>query len=355
MCHYRQHAHDDPLYLAGLQDITAHVDFSALAAAAARGGLDLLGYANQAQFLINCGITDVLAATPAENAARLPAAGSPGAKADEPGRNGRIVQGHRAGPRLRCAARRICARRQERPALMRGRTSMTSRGLKLLVTFAVLMFGAPAPAADDAIARAAYRWEHSPHGAMLERILPPSLTPQQLPEADTAGARLVCRVLRAVPSPAQSRDARCGPLEERRRAHGVADGRSRQYRQMMQDLMADVKCRRDEQATLLRYLQKHAQRELNRGRYPDLNTDSGRRYSIACAQCHVLPDPRRHTARGMAGCRRAHAAQHGMGEPRDRRPAIAPRPNPNSTPPTSRTPSTPRPMARVEWTGESQT
>jgi SAM-dependent MidA family methyltransferase len=69
MCHYRQHAHDDPLCLAGLQDITAHVDFSALAAAAARAGLDLLGYANQAQFLINCGITDVLAATPAENAA----------------------------------------------------------------------------------------------------------------------------------------------------------------------------------------------------------------------------------------------------------------------------------------------
>ena len=52
-----------------MQDITAHVDFSALAAAAARAGLDLFGYANQAQFLINCGITDVLAATPAENAA----------------------------------------------------------------------------------------------------------------------------------------------------------------------------------------------------------------------------------------------------------------------------------------------
>ena len=69
MCHYRQHAHDDPLCLVGLQDITAHVDFSALAAAAARDGLDLLGYASQAQFLINCGITDVLAATPAENAA----------------------------------------------------------------------------------------------------------------------------------------------------------------------------------------------------------------------------------------------------------------------------------------------
>jgi SAM-dependent MidA family methyltransferase len=69
MCHYRQHAHDDPLCLAGLQDITAHVDYSAIAEAALQSGLDLLGYANQAQFLINCGITDLLAETPADNAA----------------------------------------------------------------------------------------------------------------------------------------------------------------------------------------------------------------------------------------------------------------------------------------------
>lgn len=75
MCHYRQHAHDDPLRLIGLQDITAHVDFSAIAEAATQSGLDVLGYASQAQFLINCGITDVLAATPAENtAAYLPLA-----------------------------------------------------------------------------------------------------------------------------------------------------------------------------------------------------------------------------------------------------------------------------------------
>ena len=59
----------------GLQDITAHVDFSAIADTATRSGLDLVGYASQAQFLINCGITDVLAATPAENtAAYLPLA-----------------------------------------------------------------------------------------------------------------------------------------------------------------------------------------------------------------------------------------------------------------------------------------
>ncbi|MEJ2175332.1 MAG: SAM-dependent methyltransferase [bacterium] len=60
MCHYRHRAHGDPFYLPGLQDITTHVDFSALAQAAADAGLEVLGYANQAQFLVNCGITDVL-------------------------------------------------------------------------------------------------------------------------------------------------------------------------------------------------------------------------------------------------------------------------------------------------------
>jgi SAM-dependent MidA family methyltransferase len=75
MCHYRHHAHDDPFCLTGLQDITAHVDFSAVASAALESGLNVLGYANLAQFLINCGITDVLAATPAaDTAAYLPLA-----------------------------------------------------------------------------------------------------------------------------------------------------------------------------------------------------------------------------------------------------------------------------------------
>lgn len=67
MCHYRHHAHDDPFYLPGLQDITSHVDFSAIAEAATDAGLELLGYTTQANFLINCGITEILARTSAEN------------------------------------------------------------------------------------------------------------------------------------------------------------------------------------------------------------------------------------------------------------------------------------------------
>ncbi len=75
MCHYRHHSHADPLCLTGLQDITAHVDFSSLAHTAVAAGFVLLGYANQAQFLINCGITEVLARTPADDAkAYLPLA-----------------------------------------------------------------------------------------------------------------------------------------------------------------------------------------------------------------------------------------------------------------------------------------
>jgi SAM-dependent MidA family methyltransferase len=67
MCHYRHHAHDDPFYLPGLQDITSHVDFSAIANAATNAGLLLHGYNSQAHFLINCGIVDILTQISPEN------------------------------------------------------------------------------------------------------------------------------------------------------------------------------------------------------------------------------------------------------------------------------------------------
>jgi len=61
MCHYRHHAHPDPFYLPGLQDITSHVDFTAIIEAAHPAGLELLGYTSQGQFLLNCGLLDELA------------------------------------------------------------------------------------------------------------------------------------------------------------------------------------------------------------------------------------------------------------------------------------------------------
>jgi SAM-dependent MidA family methyltransferase len=75
MCHFRHRAHDDPFFLPGLQDISSHVDFSAVARGGSNAGVELLGYTTQAHFLINLGITDLMAHTPAmDTAAYLPLA-----------------------------------------------------------------------------------------------------------------------------------------------------------------------------------------------------------------------------------------------------------------------------------------
>ena len=75
MCHYRHHAHPDPFYYPGLQDITAHVDFTAMALAAQDAGADVLGYLSQAGFLIGAGIGELLLRTdPADALHYLPQA-----------------------------------------------------------------------------------------------------------------------------------------------------------------------------------------------------------------------------------------------------------------------------------------
>lgn len=58
MCHYQHYAHHDPFFCPGLQDITAHVDFTAIAEATPTANLDVLGYTNQASFLLSCGLLE---------------------------------------------------------------------------------------------------------------------------------------------------------------------------------------------------------------------------------------------------------------------------------------------------------
>lgn len=60
--HYRHRMHADPFLWPGLSDLTAHVDFTAIADAAARGGARVAGFSTQASFLIGCGMLDLLAA-----------------------------------------------------------------------------------------------------------------------------------------------------------------------------------------------------------------------------------------------------------------------------------------------------
>ena len=59
-CHFRQHVHDDPLILTGIQDLTCWVDFTTIAEAAAAAGATIAGYVSQAHFLAGGGLEQEL-------------------------------------------------------------------------------------------------------------------------------------------------------------------------------------------------------------------------------------------------------------------------------------------------------
>jgi len=160
----------------------------------------------------------------------------------------------------------------------------------------LLLLAAFAAAADEA-EEAKKRWESSPHGPMLERILPPTFEARQLPEADSEGARLAqryCVQCHNLPNPAMHHAAKWPPIVDRMVVR--MEGRGNLGR-LMADMMAGVKAPAPEETqALVSYLQKYAQIPLDPQRYPEVNRPSGEAFRLACSQCHVLPDPRRHTA-----------------------------------------------------------
>ncbi len=60
-CYYQHHFHDDVFFYPGLQDITAHVDFTRVIEAGSAAGFSLLGYTSQTGFLLDCGIGSIAA------------------------------------------------------------------------------------------------------------------------------------------------------------------------------------------------------------------------------------------------------------------------------------------------------
>jgi SAM-dependent MidA family methyltransferase len=72
VCHFRHRAHADPLHRPGLEDITAFVDFTAVAEAGVNTGFELVGYAPQGQFLLSSGLPALLEETGSlDEAARM--------------------------------------------------------------------------------------------------------------------------------------------------------------------------------------------------------------------------------------------------------------------------------------------
>ena len=141
------------------------------------------------------------------------------------------------------------------------------------------------------------RWASSPHGPMLERILPPTFALAQLPEPASHGARLTlryCVQCHNLANPAMHDAEKWPGIVERMVLRMEGQGN---LGTLMSEMMAGVKAPSEEETrTVIAYLRRHAQTPLDPKRYPEVNRASGEAFRLACNQCHVLPDPKRHTA-----------------------------------------------------------
>jgi cytochrome c2 len=165
--------------------------------------------------------------------------------------------------------------------------------IRWLVLLACLAPGAYA----DEVAEAKKRWEASPQGPLLERLLPPTFEARQLPQAGSRGAQLArryCVQCHNLANPAMHHAEKWPAIVDRMVAR--MEGRGN-LGKLMAEMMAGVKAPAPEETqVLIQYLQKHAQTPLDEARYPEVNRPSGEAFRLACSQCHVLPDPARHTA-----------------------------------------------------------
>jgi cytochrome c2 len=167
----------------------------------------------------------------------------------------------------------------------------------LALCCATAAFGQTAPE----VARAKYLWSKSPHGNLLERILPPSLEPRDLPEPESEGARLAARYCvqcHYLPNPQMHTPDRWTTTVVRMvwRMQGKGN-----LGALMKEMMESVEAPTDaETSALIGYLRRHGQREMDPA-HPALQSEAGKIFSIACTQCHALPDPRQHTRREWPG------------------------------------------------------
>ena len=160
-----------------------------------------------------------------------------------------------------------------------------------------LCIASVASAKGPATARAKYLWSQSPYGKLLERILPPSIKPGELPEPHSEGARVMARYCvqcHYLPSPQMHAADKWKMIVVRMVWRMKGKGN---LSALMKEMMDRVEAPGSEEIrALTAYLGKHGQREMDPAD-PVFKSEAGQRYAIACTQCHGLPDPRRHTAR----------------------------------------------------------
>jgi cytochrome c2 len=150
----------------------------------------------------------------------------------------------------------------------------------------------------SAITKAEKPWKDSPHGPMLERIIPPGFAPAMLPESRSRGAQLTqryCVQCHNLANPAMH-DAERWPSVVARMVPRM-QGKGNMGK-LMSEMMAGVESPSAvDTQTITAYLRKHGQHPIDPKKFPEVDTPKAESFRVACVQCHVLPDPQRHTAR----------------------------------------------------------
>ena len=151
-------------------------------------------------------------------------------------------------------------------------------------------------ARGDEIEGAKRRWAESPHGPLLERILPPTFERRQLPEPRSRGAQLVlryCVQCHNLANPAMHDAGRWPAVIERMLPRMEGKGN---MGKLMAEMMVGVEAPSPgETQAIVAYHRKHALQPLDAKKLPQVNSSSAESFRLACAQCHALPDPRMHT------------------------------------------------------------
>jgi hypothetical protein len=141
-------------------------------------------------------------------------------------------------------------------------------------------------------------WKDSPHGPMLERIIPPGFGPAMLPEPKSRGAQLTqryCVQCHNLANPAMH-DAARWPAVVRRMVPRM-EGKGNMGK-LMTEMMAGVDAPSvEEEQAITAYHRKHALRPLDAKKIPEVNSARADSFRLACGQCHALPDPQMHTAK----------------------------------------------------------
>ena len=282
MCHTQHRAHADPFVNPGEQDITAHVDFSALARGGARSR-------PRGARLRDAG------AVPRQlrhhrrarrgqrgECAALRADRRRGAEAALAGRDGRAVQGARRRARRETTAAGIL-----HAATVRIRSSRA--------TFSCWSVRAPARRTRSPMRASAGSRVRTARCSSASCRRPSR--PRSCRERNSRGAKLVigyCVQCHNLANPAMHHAEKWPGIVQRMVLRMQGKGN---MGTLMAEMMAGVKAPNEaDTAAIIEYLGRHSQTPLDPARYPEVNRAAGEAFRLACNQCHVLPDPQRHTA-----------------------------------------------------------